>query len=100
VTETVFPLTKANKEFNQYLENFRGKIYRGYSTMVLTREGMSAELLMEAIYGKSIKKKHYLIEVAQEHNEQFEKQIGKKYSYGSYKNYKTTLKNLVEFVPF
>lgn len=98
-SESVFPLTKVNKEINQYLESFRGKIYKAYSTMLSTGEGMSAELLKEAVYGKPVKKKHYLIEVAREHNEQFEKQIGKKYSYGSFKNYKTTLKYLEEFVP-
>jgi len=37
--------------------------------------------------------------VAKEHNLNFEKQIGKKYSQGSYRNYKTTQKYLIEFVP-
>jgi site-specific recombinase XerD len=42
---------------------------------------------------------HYLLETATLHNTNFEKMIGIKYSYGSYKNYKSTLKYLKEFVP-
>ena len=37
--------------------------------------------------------------MAQECNLNFEKQIGKKYSQGSYRNYKITPKYLIEFVP-
>ena len=97
--EAAHPLTKANKELNQYLETFKGKVYSGYSTLLGSGQDLSSELLRHAIFGNPLKKRYNLIEVAKEHNEQFERLIGRKYSYGSFKNYKTTLKYLIEFIP-
>lgn len=97
-SQTAFPLTKNNKALNQYLDSFKNKIYTGYTSMLSTGESINGELLRQSIFGKPLQKKYNLIETTIEHNEQFEKQIGIKYSQGSYKNYKTTLKYLIEFV--
>jgi len=97
--QIAFPIDKFSKDLNQFLENFKSKIYNGYTMMLSSGEAISAELLKQSIYGKPLKRRYGLIETAIQHNEEFEKQIGKKYSYGSYKNYKTTLKYLFEFVP-
>jgi hypothetical protein len=62
---------------------------------------ITAVTFKSALKGKKVdsQKTYTLIQVATEHNQQFESLIGKKYSYGSYKNYKTTLKYLHQFVP-
>ncbi len=98
-TEKTYPLNKSNKELNNYLEIFKGKIFSAYSSLLSSAEEVCPERFKEILFGKRNQKKYYLIETAREHNIQFEKLIGTKYSYGSYKNYKTTLKYLVEFIP-
>jgi len=59
---------------------------------------VTVDSLRAAIRGEELDKKPGLIAIAQEHNQQFEKLVGIKYAYGSYKNYKTTLQFLREFV--
>ncbi len=98
-TELALPLNKSLQNLNQYLESFKNSIYVGYTSLLSSGESISSESLKKAIFGKPVCKKYSLIEIARLHNEQFEKQVGFKYSYGSYKNYKTTLKYLIEFVP-
>lgn len=97
--ESAFPLNKSNKELNKYLELYKGKIYSSYSSLLSSGEEINVERFKLAFFGKPSQKKYYLIETTKEHNIQFEKLIGTKFSYGSYKNYKTTLKYLIEFIP-
>ena len=97
--KSAFPLNKSNKELNKYLELYKGKIYSAYSSLLSSGEEINVERFKLAFFGKPSQKKYYLIETTKEHNIQFEKLIGIKFSYGSYKNYKTTLKYLIEFVP-
>jgi site-specific recombinase XerD len=69
--------------------------------LLLQDEAITAEAYKDALKGRvAPKQKQYtLLETATEHNQQFQQQIGEKYSYGSYKNYKTTLKYLHQFIP-
>ena len=97
--ENAFPLNKENRELNRYLDSYKGKIFSAYSTLLSTGETINAVNFKEAFFGKPDLRKYYLIETTREHNIQFEKLIGIKFSYGSYKNYKTTLKYLIEFIP-
>ena len=57
------------------------------------------EAIKSIITGEPVAPKHTLLSVATEHDEHFRSMLGIKYSAGSYKNYKTTLKYLNEFVP-
>jgi site-specific recombinase XerD len=92
---------KFDKELNQFLELYKTKLYNTYSKALLKDEYLTPELFKEIFLGtkKEKVKIHYLLETATLHNTNFEKMIGIKYSYGSYKNYKSTLKYLKEFVP-
>ena len=90
---------KSHKELNHFLENFRSKIYEAYTSVMSSGESISAELLKKILFGPPQKKKYTLIVTATQHNEHFASLIDIKYSKGSYKNYKTTLKYLIEFVP-
>ncbi|GEO10739.1 site-specific integrase [Segetibacter aerophilus] len=97
-TQQAQPVSK-QKELNDYLLTFKGKLYTAYSQLLSTGERITPEQFKESFFGKPAVKVYSLIETTIEHNEQFEKNIGKKYSYGSFKNYKTTLKYLKEFIP-
>lgn len=92
---------KYDEDLNQFLEVLKTKYYNTYSKALLIDEYLSPETFRNMLLGnkKEIQKIHYLIETATLHNTNFEKMIGIKYSYGSYKNYKSTLKYLKEFVP-
>ena len=97
--ECAIPLNADNIPFNQYLESFRNKIYNSYVSLLSTEEVVTKENLLEAIFGKVAKQRHYLIETMEQHNIEFEKLVPVKYSAGSLKNYKTTLRYLKVFVP-
>jgi site-specific recombinase XerD len=92
---------KYDNDLNEFLELFKTKMYNTYSKALLNDEYLTTELFKTMLKGvkKPTQKVHYLIETATLHNTNFEKMIGIKYSYGSYKNYKSTLKYLKEFVP-
>lgn len=93
-------VSKEDKEVNTQIESFKSKIYATYSTLLAANQILNAENFKNLFYGDS--KLNYqptLLAAANQHNENFEKMVGIKYSYGSYKNYKTTLKYLIEFVP-
>lgn len=92
--------SKANQEINTAIESFKSRIYNAYSNLLSKNKPLTAEELKNELFGETkIEKSKTLIEVATEHNLHFEKMIGIKYSYGSYKNYKTTLKYIKEFIP-
>lgn len=96
--------TKANspslQDVNNTIEAFKSRIYQAHAHIIATNQPLNAETFKLEFMGESAKVKiPTLIEIAQQHNENFEQMIGIKYSQGSYKNYKTTLKYLIEFVP-
>jgi site-specific recombinase XerD len=92
---------KYDNDLNEFLELFKTKMYNTYSKALLNDEYLTPELFKTMLKGvkKPTQKVYHLIETATLHNQNFEKMIGIKYSYGSYKNYKSTLKYLKEFVP-
>ena len=99
--EAAKPIDAAHEQLNRHLEAFKIKQYATYSKLLLGEANITAQSFKQSTSGSRIvaPKPHTLIDAAREHNEQFEKLVGIKYSYGSYKNYKTTLKYLIEFVP-
>lgn len=91
---------KDSKLIQNGIEAFKSRIYQAYSKILATNADLTTASLKAAFLGKVEKVQVYtLIETFKAHNEYFESLIGVKYSYGSYKNYKTTLKYLLEFVP-
>ncbi len=92
---------KQNEIIKNAIESFKSRIYYAYSKIVASNIEMSASNLKFAIIGKTeVIKSHSLLETVVAHNINFESLIGIKYSKGSYKNYKTSLKYLTEFVPY
>lgn len=82
---------------NSFLDSFHSKVLEAYSSLFVTKTLITAEVLKERIFGK-IETEKTLMEIIVEHNSLFEKRIGVDYSYGSFKNYKTTKKYLEEFI--
>jgi site-specific recombinase XerD len=82
---------------NSFLDSFHSKVLDAYTKLFIEGGTITAELIKERIFGK-VQSVKTIIDVVTEHNEMFEKRIGIDYSYGSFKNYKTTKKYLAEFV--
>lgn len=88
-----------SKQINKHLEAFKSKINSAYSELFIAKQDISLDAIKAIVLGEPVTPKHTLLSVAQEHDTHFKSMLGIKYSAGSYKNYKTTLKYLIEFVP-
>ena len=97
--ERVKPSSKSAALVNETIEAFSSRVYQAYSKVIASNEPVTIDSLKDALYGKEKVKTHTLIQTAIEHNDHFKSMLGIKYSKGSYKNYKSTLKYLIEFVP-
>ncbi len=90
---------KESSTINGMLDTAKANINQAVSQLYMSKAEVTLDNIKLVLKGEAVEETHTFIKVAQEHNDNFEKQIGKKYSQGSYKNYKTTLKYLKEFVP-
>lgn len=84
---------------NALINKMRTMLEQTISQLIIAGVDLDISIIKRVLNGEKIGKVVRLIEATELHNIQFEKQIGIKYSYGSYKNYKTTLAFLHEFVP-
>lgn len=83
---------------NQVLGKLKVDLRQVITNLYMSGQEITIENIKEVLGGGQTKKDYGLIEVVEEHNGQFEKQVGVLYSYGSYKNYKTSLSFLKEFI--
>ena len=91
--------SKEATTINGMLDTAKANINQAVSQLYMSKAEVTLENIRLVLRGEAVQETHTFIQVAREHNMNFEKQVGKKYSQGSYKNYKTTLKYLIEFVP-
>lgn len=84
---------------NPFLDSFQSKILDAYSKLFIEGKQITADVLKNRIFGKEERGKT-LMQIVEEHNVNFEKRIGVDYSYGSFKNYKTTKKYLEAFIQY
>lgn len=97
--EQVKSLDASLKQLNEHLESFKTRLYATYSKFVLSDTELTAEVFKTAFAGKKLDKGvPTLIELTKEHNVDYERLVGIKYTPGGYKCYKTTLKYLTEFI--
>ncbi len=94
----VINTTDANT-INKHLEAFKSKINNAYSNLYIAQQEITLDAITSLVLGKPSTPTHTLLSVATEHNDHFKSMLGIKYSPGSYKNYKTTLIYLTEFIP-
>ncbi len=83
---------------NSLLDGIKSDLLQAITNLQLSKADLTIDNLKKLLVGEPLKETYYLIKVVTEHNLMFEQQVGIKYSYGSYKNYKTTLSFLKEFV--
>jgi site-specific recombinase XerD len=86
------------KLINNVLHTIKSDLLQAITNLHLGKAELTHENIRKILKGDAVQETHYLIKVTTEHNQMFEKQVEVKYSYGSYKNYKTTLAFLKEFV--
>lgn len=84
---------------NSFLNSFHPKVLDVYTKLFIEETIITADVLKNRIFGKEETIKT-LMQIVEEHNINFEKRIGVDYSYGSYKNYKTTKKYLQAFLQY
>lgn len=87
-----------DEEINDCINIYRNRIHEIYKQLIEERKTVTALSIKAILLGNEEETKTFL-KVAEYHNKNFEDNIGTRYSYGSYKNYKTTLKYLREFIP-
>lgn len=83
---------------NNGIQAVRSALIEAITKLHLSGSEVTIDNVKALMKGETITETYYLINVTSEHNQMFEKQVGIKYSWGSYKNYRTTLAFLKEFV--
>lgn len=85
---------------NPSIESEIHRIRQNIVQLQLSKEPVTLDNLKRLLVGETLRKKvPTLLEVIAEHNEQFRRQIGTRYSFGSLKNYLTTERFMKEFLP-
>ena len=90
---------KNSKEINEAIEAMKSRIYQAHSLLLSSKNILNAENLRVQLFGVASARIPTLLEIVKQHNDKFEKMVGIKYSQGSLKNYKTSLRFLTEFIP-
>ena len=85
---------------NSIISTFKTEIIKAITDLQLSKNEVTLENVRKLLKGEQISRTYKLIEVTVEHNQLFEKQVGTKFSHGSYKNYRTTLSFLKEFIKY
>lgn len=92
-----FPLNGNLNSLNKYLEVINTTVYNAYSELLIKKKRITIENLRRELSGDN-EESHSILSLVRQHNREFESLIGVRYSTGSYKNYKTTLKLIEDFI--
>jgi integrase len=84
-------------EINSYIDMLRSKAYEVYKDLIYQGKVCSPQTIIDIIQGRD-KHEHTLLKLMERHNQVMKAGIGITSSYGNYKNFKTSLKYLTEFV--
>jgi|GEM_PF-5177525 len=87
------------KQINKHLEAFVGRINNAYSQLYIAQQEITLDAIKALVLGLPATQQNTFLSVANEHDTYFKSMVDIKYSQGSYKNYKTTLKYLTKFIP-
>jgi site-specific recombinase XerD len=87
----------SKKALNLKLETIRVDIIEKYNALIKTNIIITAKTIID-YYKNNTLIMNSIINVFQQHNENMKSLIGIEYSYGSYKNYKTTIKRLKNYI--
>ena len=87
----------SKKAMNLKLERLRISIIEKYDALIKTNVIITAKTIVD-YYKNNTLIMNSVINVFKQHNTNMKSLIGIEYSYGSYKNYKTTLKHLIKYI--
>ena len=87
----------SKKAMNLKLETLRISIIEKYDELIRTNVIITAKIIVD-YYKNNTLIMNSVINVFKQHNTNMKSLIGIEYSYGSYKNYKTTLKHLIKYI--
>ena len=89
-------MTEAD-EINAYLESLRRRVFEAHRLLIEEGKVVTPDAVLSIVLG--LKERNYtLIKLMERHNKNMETGLGITSSLGNYKNYKTSLKYLKEFV--
>lgn len=83
---------------NSLVSTFKADALKAITDLQLSKTEITIDNVKKLLKGEKVTEIYSLIKVTEEHNNSFEQQVGVQYSYGSYKNYKTTLAFLKEYI--
>jgi len=95
----VNPRTKDASEVNNFIQSLKSKAYEAYRQLLDEQKVVTPSRIKEIIFGTR-KRDLTLIQLVEQHNKQMEAGIGYSSTYGNFKNFKTTLNYLKEFVHY
>lgn len=86
------------KTFNAYLDTLQQKVFEAKRKLIEMDKELTAESIKNLLLGKDNRKKHMLLEVFQNHNEQMETLVGQEYAPGTLERYKTSFKHTKSYL--
>jgi hypothetical protein len=86
------------KTFNAYLDTLQQKVFEAKRNLIEMDKELTAESIKNLLLGKDNRKKHMLLEVFQNHNEQMEALVGQEYAPGTLERYKTSFKHTKSYL--
>ncbi|MFN8296351.1 MAG: site-specific integrase [Chitinophagales bacterium] len=89
----------SHKELNEHLLVLKNKLYSCYTELIQTNKPITAQRIKNLYLGNSNVNIDTIVQVSTLHIQEMEKFLGKNTFYGNYKNYKTTHKYILEFMP-
>jgi integrase len=86
-----------SRQMNNYLDLLQTKVYETQRELMNGGYEVTAPAIKNKLFGKEERQKT-ILEVYKYHNQQFEELVGKEYSLGTFKKFKTCLISLEEFL--
>jgi site-specific recombinase XerD len=93
----LFGKTEEARAFNEYLEAMEFRIYEIYKDLTASGSDISGEIIKSKYLGVS-ERPRMLVEIYEQHNQQFAKLVGKEFSEGTLKRFKTCKASILEFL--
>jgi site-specific recombinase XerD len=87
------------KKLNEHLLVVKNKLYYCYTELLQLNKTISAQRIKDLYLGNVSKTISTIVQVSTLHINEMEQFLGKSTFYGNYKNYKTTHKYILEFIP-
>ncbi|MDB5226893.1 MAG: integrase [Bacteroidota bacterium] len=87
------------KELNEHLQVVKNKLYAAYTQLLQSNKSISVQNIKDLYLGKGKIDVVTMVQLSTLHINEMEQFLGKSSFRGNYKNYKTTHKYILEFIP-